>query len=84
MLVQRTRIVLREHRHLLHVGIRHVGEREVDGPEGARHRHRGDRPLVGQFFHPLIVAARKDNSYRSHILSSSLMIAPPLRSTASG
>ena len=57
MLMQGPGIVLGQHCHLLNMGIRHVAQCKVNAPIASGNGHCRNRPLVGQFAHPVVVAA---------------------------
>ena len=83
MLVQRTGIILRQHRYPLDMRVGHVAEGKVDGPVASCHRHGRDGTLVGQLFHSVIISACQYNSNRSHYLSPAFINVSPLSSTPS-
>lgn len=58
MLVQTAGIILREHSHLIDMGIGHITEREVDTSVASRNGHRADRALLGQLPDPVIITTR--------------------------
>ena len=74
MLVQGAGVELRQHGHLLDMRVGHVAEREIYGAVAACDRHCGDRSFVGEFPHPVVVAACQDNTDCSHDASPSFAV----------
>ena len=62
-------LVLRQDRDLPHLGVREVGQHEVDQPVGAAERHRRLGPVHGQRHQSLALATREDD--RKHFGSRS-------------
>ena len=84
MLMQGPGIVLGQHCHLLNMGIRHVAQCKVNAPIASGNGHCRNRPLVGQFAHPVVVAACQNDSYCPHNTPPALIKVSPLSSTPSG
>ena len=69
--VQAVALVLREHADLPEVGVRQVGQREVNQPVHPAERHRGFRPVIGQRRQPCPRPAcqhdPQDSGVRPHV-----------------
>ena len=80
MFIQAPGIVLCEDSYLLDMGIGHVAQGKINPPVAARHRHGTHRTVPGQSAHSVAVAARQNNSNRSHCHSPALINdLPPAR-----
>ena len=83
MLIQRTGVILCQHRHSLNMGVGHVAERKINGSIASCHRHSRNGTLVGQFPHSVVISSSQYNSNRSHYLSPAFINVSPLSSTPS-